>query len=146
MSSINAAAAYQRVNTLLGNASSSSSRGQENQQATSAQTINNFPNNSLNIATDSNGSTAGANFIDLVRGATTKTIEQNYQAEQLAARGVLGEADLTEVVLAVSNAESSLRTIVAVRDRMVPSLSRNYADAYLRSFFVYRHHIRMFKG
>ncbi|MEM7071133.1 MAG: flagellar hook-basal body complex protein FliE, partial [Pseudomonadota bacterium] len=116
----------QRANSLFSlSKSDNQDTGPNNNQLSR---INNYPNNALGIASSyatdqpsssGEGAVAGQHFASLVRNATTKAIEQNYYAEQLAAKGVLGEADLTEVVLAVSGAESSLRTIIAVRDRMV---------------------------
>ena len=39
--------------------------------------------------------------------------------EDMAAKAVTGEADLTDVVQAISSAELTLQTVVSVRDRMI---------------------------
>jgi flagellar hook-basal body complex protein FliE len=37
----------------------------------------------------------------------------------MSAKAVTGEADLTDVVTAVTNAELTLQTVVSVRDRLI---------------------------
>ena len=49
----------------------------------------------------------------------TKSIEAGKESERLTAAAVAGEADLTDVVTAVSNAEMTLKTVVTVRDRVL---------------------------
>ena len=66
-------------------------------------------------------------FLDEV--AATEASMPDYQrirnyvkakaAELATASAVAGEADLTDVVTAVSNAEMTLQTVVTVRDRVV---------------------------
>ena len=48
-----------------------------------------------------------------------KSVEAGKAAELATASAVAGEADLTDVVTAVSNAEMTLQTVVTVRDRVV---------------------------
>jgi len=62
---------------------------------------------------------AGPSFANLVREATTSGIEQLHKSEQLSAAAVVGKADLTEVVSAVTNAELTLQTATAVRDKVL---------------------------
>jgi len=61
----------------------------------------------------------GSRFVDLVRNAAQDGIDTNRHAEQLGMQGVAGTASLTEVVTAVSEAEATLQTVVAVRDRII---------------------------
>ncbi len=64
-------------------------------------------------------STPGSRFVDLVRTAAQDTIDSNRQAEQLSMDGVAGNASMTEVVTAIADAEATLQTVVAVRDRII---------------------------
>ncbi|MBP5857013.1 flagellar hook-basal body complex protein FliE [Marivibrio halodurans] len=63
--------------------------------------------------------TPGSRFVDLVRTAAQDTIDSNREAERLGMEGVAGQANLTEVVTAVADAEATLQTVVAVRDRII---------------------------
>ncbi len=58
-------------------------------------------------------------FVDLVKDVATQSIQAGKHSERVTAAAVAGEADLTEVVTAVSNAEMTLQTVVAVRDRVL---------------------------
>lgn len=60
-----------------------------------------------------------ASFGDLVGEALQTSKQGAYKAEAISTQGLLGKADLTDVITAVSNAELSLNTVVAVRDRMI---------------------------
>lgn len=61
----------------------------------------------------------GGNFADLLKSVATDAIEQNHQAEELSKSAIVGKADLRDVVLAVNNAELTLETVVAVRDKVI---------------------------
>jgi flagellar hook-basal body complex protein FliE len=58
-------------------------------------------------------------FADLVGSAAKAAIETGHKAENLSAAAVAGKADTTEVVTAVTNAELTLQTTLAVRDRVI---------------------------
>lgn len=60
-----------------------------------------------------------SSFVDLVKEVATESIQAGKTSERITAAAVAGEADLTEVVTAVSNAEMTLQTVVAVRDRVL---------------------------
>lgn len=63
---------------------------------------------------------AGAtSFGDLVGQALVNSKQGAYKAEALSTQGLLGKADLSDVITAVSNAELTLNTVVSVRDRMI---------------------------
>ena len=62
---------------------------------------------------------AKSSFVDLVKEVGEKSVEAGKAAELATASAVAGEADLTDVVTAVSNAEMTLQTVVTVRDRVV---------------------------
>ena len=60
-----------------------------------------------------------SSFVDLVKEVAEKSVEAGKAAELATASAVAGEADLTDVVTAVSNAEITLQTVVTVRDRVI---------------------------
>lgn len=65
------------------------------------------------------GNADGVNFSDFLENKARESVETMKGAEKMSARAVTGEADLTEVVQAVTDAELTLQTVVAVRDRMI---------------------------
>jgi flagellar hook-basal body complex protein FliE len=58
-------------------------------------------------------------FGDLVSSAAQTALETGRKSEQLSAAAVAGKADTTDVVTAVTNAEITLQTVLAVRDRVI---------------------------
>jgi flagellar hook-basal body complex protein FliE len=58
-------------------------------------------------------------FGDMVTRALQGTIDTGHTAEQAATQAVKGDGNLIDVVSAVSKAELSLQTTIAVRDRVV---------------------------
>ncbi|EWY37143.1 flagellar hook-basal body protein FliE [Skermanella stibiiresistens SB22] len=62
---------------------------------------------------------AGPSFASLVKDATVQGIGQLHKSEQISAAAVVGKADLTEVITAVTNAELTLQTATSVRDKVV---------------------------
>lgn len=61
----------------------------------------------------------GVNFGDLIRKAASDSIETMHGGEKMSAQAVIGKANLTDVVEAVTNAELTLQTVIALRDRML---------------------------
>jgi flagellar hook-basal body complex protein FliE len=63
---------------------------------------------------------AGApSFGDMVKGMMDETIQSSRQAETKITQAVQGKADLVDVVTAISSAETSLQTVLAVRDQVI---------------------------
>ncbi|QQP88805.1 flagellar hook-basal body complex protein FliE [Skermanella sp. TT6] len=62
---------------------------------------------------------AGPSFATFVREAAQTGIGQLHRSEQVSAAAVVGKADLTEVITAVTNAELTLQTATSVRDKVV---------------------------
>ena len=58
-------------------------------------------------------------FADLVGSAVSTVIETGRQGEAMTVKAVTGEADLRQVVTAVTNAEVTLQTAIAIRDRVI---------------------------
>ena len=62
---------------------------------------------------------AGGSFGEMVREAAQDSMASLQKGEQASLQAVTGKADLSEVVTAVSNAEATLQTVAALRDRVV---------------------------
>lgn len=77
--------------------------------------------NSTNISTKAvpGAKDEGVSFSDFLRDQTRESIGTMRTSEKMSAMAVTGEADLVDVVQAVTNAEITLNTVVAVRDRMI---------------------------
>jgi flagellar hook-basal body complex protein FliE len=61
----------------------------------------------------------GPTFSNLVENTAQQALGELQVAEKATIQGVTGKADLTDVVTAVSSAETTLQTVVAVRDRVI---------------------------
>ncbi|MCF8479617.1 MAG: flagellar hook-basal body complex protein FliE [Rhodospirillum sp.] len=61
----------------------------------------------------------GPNFSDMVHGAIQDTIDAGRKGEEMTKLAIEGKADLRDVVMAVNNAETTLQTIVSVRNKVV---------------------------
>lgn len=61
-------------------------------------------------------------FADLVKGGLQDAVQTAKQSEGVTAQYMLGNADITDVVMAVRDAEASITTITAIRDRVVNSI------------------------
>ncbi len=61
----------------------------------------------------------GGSFGDLLKEVAQNTVDTLKAGEQTSAKALVGKADITEVVTAVSNAEATLQTVTAVRDRVI---------------------------
>ena len=58
-------------------------------------------------------------FLETLGKLTLGAIDASKTAETMTAKAVVGQAELMDVVTAVSNAEMTLQTVVAVRDRVL---------------------------
>jgi len=61
----------------------------------------------------------GQTFANLVENAAEQALTNTQGGEKAAVQAIAGKADLNDVVTAVSNAEITLQTVVAVRDRVI---------------------------
>ena len=61
----------------------------------------------------------GSSFLDMVGSALKDSAAMGYKSETMATKALSGKADLTDVVTAVSDAETALNTVVAIRDRVI---------------------------
>ncbi|MBN9320378.1 MAG: flagellar hook-basal body complex protein FliE [Caulobacterales bacterium 68-7] len=62
---------------------------------------------------------SGMSFGDVLSDVMNDTVHATKQAESKIAQGVAGKADMIDVVTAISSAESSLETVMAVRDQVI---------------------------
>ena len=64
-------------------------------------------------------SAPGSSFGDILKGMMSDTISASRQAEMKITQAEQGKADLVDVVTALSSAETSLQTVMAVRDQVI---------------------------
>jgi flagellar hook-basal body complex protein FliE len=63
--------------------------------------------------------TGGVSFADMVGEGLQSAVDASRYAEEMSLKGIAGQAELTDVVTAVNNAEVMLQTVVSVRDRVL---------------------------
>lgn len=63
----------------------------------------------------------GGSFAEMLKDAATGAVDTMRNSETVSLQSVKGDADLLDVVSSVNDAESTLRTVVAVRDKVVQS-------------------------
>jgi flagellar hook-basal body complex protein FliE len=61
----------------------------------------------------------GQDFGDLLKSVMTDAMQASKAAEVQIANQVAGKAELIDVVTAISSAEASLETVMAVRDQVI---------------------------
>ena len=61
----------------------------------------------------------GGGFADILKSAMTDAMKASKNAETQMANQVQGKAQLIDVVTAVSSAEQSLSTVMAIRDQVI---------------------------
>jgi len=61
----------------------------------------------------------GKDFATFVQEAAESAVATMREGENMTVKAIHGEAELTDVVAAVNNAEVTLQTVVNIRDRMV---------------------------
>ncbi len=71
-----------------------------------------------NYTEDAEG-TDGSSFTEMVEAALGNTFDKLKTAETAGKKSVTGEVSTEDLAVAVANAETSLRTVIAIRDRLV---------------------------
>jgi flagellar hook-basal body complex protein FliE len=61
----------------------------------------------------------GSGFGDMLKSALTDAIDTQKTGETASLQAATGKADINSVVAAVNNAELTLQTVLAVRDKVV---------------------------
>jgi len=67
----------------------------------------------------SGDSAGGVTFSDFLKEKASESVDTLRKSEEMSAKAITGEADITDVVQAVGAAEITLQTVVSVRDRMI---------------------------
>jgi flagellar hook-basal body complex protein FliE len=80
---------------------------------------NSILDRSSSTPTPTTAKPAGASFLELVGNALQGAASTGYKSETVTTQAISGKADLTDVVTAVSEAETALNAVVAVRDRVI---------------------------
>jgi flagellar hook-basal body complex protein FliE len=62
-------------------------------------------------------------FADLVKSALEEAKRIGERGEQMSIQGIRDSADLNQVITAVAEAETTLQTVVAVRDKVIEAYS-----------------------
>lgn len=75
--------------------------------------------NSAGQSTNGLSSTPGASFTDLLKQGLSQAVNTGKTAETMEVKGLAGQADMRDVVMAVANAEQTLSTVVTVRDKVM---------------------------
>ncbi len=70
---------------------------------------------------ETSNSSGGDDFAALVKGAINEAVRIGERSESLSIAGINDRADLTQVVMAVAEAEVTLETVVRVRDKVIES-------------------------
>ena len=58
-------------------------------------------------------------FGEILKQSAQGAIDAQHRSEKTAAASLIGQADMTDVLQAVNDAEVALNTVLAVRDRVV---------------------------
>jgi flagellar hook-basal body complex protein FliE len=61
----------------------------------------------------------GGGFGDILKNVMSDALNSSKKAEGMMAAQVQGKAELVDVVTAISSAEASLETVMAVRDQVI---------------------------
>lgn len=61
----------------------------------------------------------GVNFLEMVQQGVDNSTQTLKAAEQAGIGALNGEVSLDELAVAIANAETTLQTVVAVRDRVI---------------------------
>jgi flagellar hook-basal body complex protein FliE len=62
---------------------------------------------------------SGPSFLDMVGDSLQSAAAKGYKSEAMAVQAIAGKADLADVVTAVTDAETALNTVVAIRDKVI---------------------------
>jgi flagellar hook-basal body complex protein FliE len=73
----------------------------------------------INPGGGAEAASAGGGFGDILKSAMSEAMKSTKNAETQMANQVQGKAQLIDVVTAVSSAEQSLSTVMAIRDQVI---------------------------
>lgn len=102
---------------LNGISSNAAAGAYQNMQGVGGSSSSSVTNNRGSIR--ENDSADSVSFADLLQNSVQNSIETMREGEDMSAKAVTGEANLTDVVQSITAAELTLQTVVSVRDRMI---------------------------
>lgn len=65
------------------------------------------------------GAAGGTDFGKMLQGAMDQTMKSTQNAEQMMSQQAQGKVELIDAVTAVSSAETSLQSVIAIRDQVI---------------------------
>ena len=71
------------------------------------------------LGANSASKAGGPGFEDILKNAMTDAVKTSKTAEREIVANVQGKADLVDVATAISSAQTSLQTVLAVRDQVI---------------------------
>ena len=75
--------------------------------------------NALGSGMEAPAKDPGTDFMSMVKDAAESAIATGKKGEAATMKAISGNADVSEVVTAVANAEVTLQTAVAIRDKVI---------------------------
>lgn len=84
-----------------------------------AAAANAYATTAKGVAAPGVSASQGPSFTDFIKQAAIDSVDTMKSGEKASADAVIGKANLTDVVEAVTSAELTLQTVVAMRDRML---------------------------
>jgi flagellar hook-basal body complex protein FliE len=72
---------------------------------------------------DVTSSGGGTDFASMLKTGAKTAIDASRKSEEMSKQAIAGKADVRDVVAAVNNAELTLQTVVAVRDKVISAYS-----------------------
>jgi flagellar hook-basal body complex protein FliE len=70
-------------------------------------------------ANEAPAASGGVDFASMIRQGAEAAIETGKKGEAMSEAALTGKADIRDVVAAVNNAQITLQTVVAVRDKVI---------------------------
>ncbi len=68
---------------------------------------------------DNSAKAGSSEFADMVKNSLEGAIESQKKSEQVSAAAIAGDADMTDVLQAINDAEMALNTVLAIRDKVI---------------------------
>ena len=84
-----------------------------------AQALNAYQNAAQGKSMEPRDGPDEGGFADLVKGAIRGAIDTGKESERLSMAAIQDRADINDVVTAVAEAELTLQTVIAVRDKVI---------------------------
>ena len=75
--------------------------------------------NAVKPGLDARNVPTGKSFEAMISDVAESMLKTGAEAEKATAQAITGKADLSEVVMAVANADIALQTVVVVRDKVI---------------------------